>query len=161
MSAAADSLSGIPPEPCEFELADPHARTGRLLKLVYSSLLRSIDARMQPLELTALQWQPLFLLWRGRADTVAALARECEMDCGAMTRMLDRLEAKGLVRRHRSETDRRVVHLSLTDKGRESAAALPPVLREELARHLKDFTDQETELLISMLQRMLDNGTRG
>jgi len=161
MSAAANLLAGLGREPSGLELADPRVITGRLLKLVYSSLLRSIDARMQPLELTALQWQPLFLLWRGRADTVAALARECDMDCGAMTRMLDRLEAKGLVRRHRSETDRRVVHLSLTDKGRESAAALPPVLREELARHLKDFTDQETELLISMLQRMLDNGTRG
>jgi DNA-binding MarR family transcriptional regulator len=160
MSAAANLLAGLGREPSGLELADPRVITGRLLKLVYSSLLRSIDARMQPLELTALQWQPLFLLWRGRADTVAALARECDMDCGAMTRMLDRLEAKDLVRRQRSESDRRVVHLCLTDKGRESAAALVPVLREELARHLKDFTDQETELLVSMLQRMLDNGSR-
>jgi DNA-binding MarR family transcriptional regulator len=155
MSAVADSLpdAGFRPD-------DRHARTGRLLKLVLSSLVRNIDARMQPLELTAMQWEPLFLLWLGRADTVAALARECQMDCGAMTRMLDRLEAKDLVRRQRSGTDRRVVHLSLTDKGRESAAALPPVLHEELARHLQDFTDQEKDLLISMLQRMLDNGAR-
>jgi DNA-binding MarR family transcriptional regulator len=137
---------------------EPHARTGRLLKLVFSSLVRSIDARMLPLELTAMQWEPLILLSLGRADTVAALARECQMDCGAMTRMLDRLEAKELVKRQRSEADRRVVHLALTDKGREAAAAIPPVVREELGRHLKDFSEQETLLLISMLQRMLDNG---
>ena len=147
------------PASCDpFLPQEPHARTGRLLKLVFGSLVRSIDARMLPLELTAMQWEPLILLSLGRADTVAALARECHMDCGAMTRMLDRLEAKELVRRQRSETDRRVVHLALTDKGRETAAAIPPVAREELGRHLKDFSEQETQLLISMLQRMLDNG---
>jgi len=152
-SAVSPPAAEIPPE--------THARTGRLLKLVFGSLLRNIDARMQPLELTAMQWEPLLLLWVGRADTVAALARECHMDCGAMTRMLDRLEHKELVKRHRSDTDRRVVNLALTDKGREAAAAIPPVLRDELARHLHDFSDQETDLLICMLQRMLDNGARG
>ena len=142
-------------------LPERHARTGQLLKLVLGSLVKNIDARMQPLELTAMQWEPLLLLWVGRADTVAALARECHMDCGAMTRMLDRLEHKELVKRHRSDADRRVVHLALTDKGHEAAAAIPPVLRDELARHLQDFSDQETDLLICMLQRMLDNGSRG
>jgi DNA-binding MarR family transcriptional regulator len=139
----------------------PEMRTGRLLKLVFSSLVRHVDARMQPLELTAMQWEPLLLLSKGRADTVAALARECEMDCGAMTRMLDRLEQKQLVQRQRSEADRRLVHLTLTQKGLEAAAAIPPVIREELSRHLQDFSPQETELLIRMLERMLANGARG
>lgn len=142
-------------------LPEAHSRTGRLLKLVFGSLVKNIDARLQPLELTAMQWEPLLLLWAGRADTVAALARECNMDCGAMTRMLDRLELKELVKRQRSETDRRVVNLALTEKGHEAAAAIPPVLRDELARHLHDFSDHETDLLICMLQRMLDNGSRG
>jgi DNA-binding HxlR family transcriptional regulator len=39
------------------------------------------------------------------------------IDAGAITRMLDRLEAKGLVERVRSETDRRVVHVRLTEAG--------------------------------------------
>lgn len=141
-------------------LPTPQVQVGRLTKLVFSSLVRHIDLRMQPLELTAMQWEPLLLLSLGRADTVAALARESGMDCGAMTRMLDRLEAKGLVRRQRNEADRRVVNLALTDKGQEAAAAIPPVIREELARHLKDFSATETALLINMLQRMLDNGSR-
>lgn len=139
---------------------EPHTRAGRLLKLVFSSLVRNVDARMQPLELTAMQWEPLLLLSRGRADTVAALARECDMDCGAMTRMLDRLEQKQLLQRQRSDTDRRVVNLALTDKGREAAAAIPPVIRDELSRHLHDFSPEETQLLVSMLNRMLENGAR-
>jgi hypothetical protein len=51
---------------------EPSLQIGRLLKLVFLSMLRSVDARMQPLELTAMQWEPLLLLALGRADTVAA-----------------------------------------------------------------------------------------
>lgn len=153
-AAAVDAIS-----PCADEAsAEPRMQAGRLLRLVFSSLVRHVDARMQPLELTAMQWEPLLLLWRGRADTVAALARECDMDCGAMTRMLDRLEQKQLVQRQRNDADRRVVNLTLTEKGREAAAAIPPVIHDELARHLHGFTSQETSLFISMLERMLANG---
>ena len=54
---------------------DPNLQVGRLIKLVFYSLLRGVDARMQPLELTAMQWEPLLMLALGRADTVAALVR--------------------------------------------------------------------------------------
>ncbi len=136
---------------------EPPMQIGRLLKLVFSSMLRGVDARMQPLELTAMQWEPLLLLALGRADTVAALARECQMDCGAMTRMLDRLEQKQLLLRTRNDVDRRVVNLSLTDKGRESAAGIPALVREELQRHLEGFSAQDQRQLVSLLTRMLEN----
>ena len=59
------------------------------------------------------------------ATTVAELARECQLDTGAMTRLLDRLEAKGLCRRVRSLADRRVVNIELTDEGRAAAEEVP------------------------------------
>jgi len=136
---------------------EPPMQVGRLVRLVFSSMLRSVDARMQPLELTAMQWEPLLLLALGRADTVAGLARECQMDCGAMTRMLDRLEQKQLLLRQRSDVDRRVVNLALTAKGRESAAGIPSMVSEELQRHLRGFTPQDEQLLITLLNRMLEN----
>jgi DNA-binding MarR family transcriptional regulator len=137
---------------------EPPLQIGRLLKLVFLSMLRNVDAQMQPLELTAMQWEPLLLLALGRADTVAALARECQMDCGAMTRMLDRLEQKQLVLRSRNDADRRVVNLSLTAKGRESAAGIPALVREELQRHLAGFSTQDQQQLVGLLTRMLENG---
>lgn len=136
---------------------EPPMQVGRLIKQVFGSLLRSVENRMQPLELTAMQWEPLLLLSLGRADTVAALARECRVDCGGMTRLLDRLEQKQLLQRQRSDSDRRVVHLMLTDKGREVAADIPQVVREELQRHLCDFTPDEMRLLVRFLDRMLGN----
>ncbi len=137
--------------------SEPPMQIGRLVKLVFHSLLRGVDARMQPLELTAMQWEPLLLLALGRADTVAGLARECGMDCGAMTRMLDRLEQKQLLLRQRSEVDRRVVNLALTAKGRESVAGIPALVSEELRRHLYGFSTQDQQLLLALLTRMLEN----
>src|SRR5678810_284106 len=58
---------------------DPHRMICRQLKLVSSSLVRRVDRHMQPLELTGMQWEPLLMLWLGRADTVAALARAIQM----------------------------------------------------------------------------------
>jgi DNA-binding MarR family transcriptional regulator len=144
-----ESLLSLPEE--------PPLQVGRLLKLVFLSMLRNVDARMQPLELTAMQWEPLLVLALGRADTVAALARECRMDCGAMTRMLDRLEQKQLLVRSRNDADRRVVKLALTGKGRESAAGIPVLVREELQRHLNGFSAQDQQQLVVLLTRMLEN----
>ncbi|MGC4028787.1 MAG: MarR family transcriptional regulator [Steroidobacteraceae bacterium] len=132
-------------------------QVGRLIKLVLASLLRSVDARMQPLALTAMQWEPLLVLALGRADTVAALARECSMDCGAMTRMLDRLEHKQLLQRQRSHSDRRVVNLVLTPTGREAADRIPLIVRQELDLHLAGFTADELQQLTGFLTRMLRN----
>jgi DNA-binding MarR family transcriptional regulator len=74
-----------------------------------------------------------------------------------MTRMLDRLEQKQLLQRQRSDSDRRVVHLTLTDKGRDAAEQIPQVLREELQRHLEGFSPAEFNALNKSLTRMLGN----
>lgn len=133
---------------------------GRLLKRAFTSLLRGIDVKMQPLGLTAMQWEPLALIYYENVDTVAALARESQVNCGSMTRMLDRLESKGLLRRRRSATDRRVVHLELTAKGRQVARAIRPLALEALDQHLSDFKPAEVSLLTQLLERMVTNGSR-
>lgn len=137
---------------------DPDRVAGRLIKQVLASLLRGIDARMQPLELTAMQWEPLLLIAVKGIDTVAALARESQVGCGSMTRMLDRLEDKQLLRRRRSATDRRVVHLELTAKGKGIARRITPMVNDELRNHLRDFTAAERSTLTRLLSRMLANG---
>ena len=71
---------------------------------------------------------PLLKLHMGQASTVAELARECQLDAGAMTRLLDRLEAKGLCGACAPTDDRRVVNLELTDEGRAAAEEIPAVL---------------------------------
>ena len=60
--------------------------------------------------------------------------------------------------RQRSTTDRRVVQLALTAEGQKVAAQVPAVLADVLNRHLRDFTHDEWQQLLSLLRRMLVNG---
>lgn len=128
------------------------------MKRVLQSLLLQADRALGPHELTHAQWLPLYRIARGECLTVAALARDQSLDPGAMTRALDRLEAKGLIRRVRSVADRRVVQIELTPAGRDAAAVVPPALAEVLNGHLAGFTRAEWQALIGMLRRMLANG---
>jgi DNA-binding MarR family transcriptional regulator len=132
----------------------------RQVKQLTNSLLRRVDLHMQPLELTGMQWEPVLMLWLKRADTVAGLARVSHMNCASMTRMLDRLEQKELLRRERSELDRRVVHLHLTPKGKKVANKIWPIVVEGMHVHLDGFKKEELVQLNGMLTRMLTNGVR-
>ena len=79
----------------------PEESAGYLMRQVLSLMTSEVEAQLEPTGLTNAQWQPLLKLYWGSAATVAELARECRLDAGAMTRTLDRLEGKGLIRRER------------------------------------------------------------
>jgi DNA-binding MarR family transcriptional regulator len=136
----------------------PDESVAYLMKRVLQSIQTQADRRLAEHGLTHAQWVPLYKLMHADCATVAALARDLQTDPGAMTRALDRLEAKGLVQRVRSTEDRRVVDLELTDEGRRTAKIVPPVLAEVLNAHLAGFSEAEWQGLKKMLQRMLANG---
>lgn len=152
-----------PPAVPQFYRGDtlqPEHSVGLLMKLGLQSILLQADRALAALDLTHAQWLPLFRLGRGEQCTAATLARKMSQDPGAMTRALDRLEAKGLIRRERSGTDRRVVQVVLTDAGRDVAAQVPPVLAEVLNQHLAGFGHDEWQQLLGLLRRLVDNGER-
>lgn len=135
----------------------PEDSVGYLMRLILSSMANAVDTQLADCDLTNAQWLPILKLHQGHASTVAELARACTMDAGAMTRLLDRLESKGLCKRIRSESDRRVVNIALTDTGREVAQGIPGVLCTVLNSHLSGLSAEEFETLKSLLQRMLHN----
>jgi DNA-binding MarR family transcriptional regulator len=131
---------------------------GYLMRRIMTAVGQSVEASMcEPGSPTFPQWVPLHKLHTGQAATVAELARECQLDTGAMTRLLDRLEAKGLCRRVRSVSDRRVVNIELTGEGRVAAEEVPPLLCRVQNEHLAGFTHEEWEQLKSYLRRILEN----
>ena len=131
---------------------------GYMMRRILTAVGQSVEIHMcEPGSPTYPQWVPLHKLHIGQATTVAELARECQLDTGAMTRLLDRLEAKGLCRRVRSLADRRVVNIELTDEGRAAAEEVPHVLSRVQNEHLAGFTNEEWQQLKSYLRRILDN----
>jgi len=133
---------------------------GYLMRRIMTAVGQSVELNMcEPGSPTYPQWVPLHKLHMGQATTVAELARECQLDNGAMTRLLDRLEAKGLCRRVRSMADRRVVNIELTDEGRTAAEKVPYVLSRVQNEHLAGFTAEEWAQLKNFLRRILDNAS--
>jgi len=127
------------------------------MRHIINAVSLEVERELEPSGLTNAQWVPLFKLYLGSATTVAELARECRLDAGGMTRLLDRLEGKGLLRRVRSSEDRRVVNLELTDEGRDAAKKIPAVLCRVQNAYLRGFSHEEWQLLRNLLRRVHDN----
>ena len=129
---------------------------GRLMARISTHMRRRVERRMAEHGLTAAQWLPLWLLGSGRGDTAQALTCALDTDPGAMTRLLDRLEAKGLLERERSAEDRRVVRLTLTDAGRDVVRHIPQVLADVNNEALQGFSAEDFTQMKTLLQRMHD-----
>lgn len=128
-----------------------------LMGRVRTALLTQLDERLAPLDLKAADYVVLAILANGGAVTASTVCSFLAHDPGAMTRKIDGLEKRSLVRRVRSESDRRAIQLELTPEGRKLySKAL--VIGVGLANDfLHGFTKGEARLLEGFLQRMLVN----
>ena len=138
----------------------PDESAAYLMRRILALMSAEVDQALGPQGLTSAQWLPLLKLHLGHASTVAELARACQLDTGAMTRLLDRLEAKGLVGRVRSSEDRRVVNIELTGEGRAAAQQIPAVLCQVQNAFLQGLSIEEWQQLKAVLRRILDNGLK-
>ena len=130
---------------------------GWLVKQVMGAIGQQADRYLAPLGMTHAQWSPLLRLRLQGECPVATLASELNLDAGALTRLLDRLEAKGLVRRERCSHDRRVVMVSLSEEGFAATANAPQALAEIYNQLLAGFSEPEWRSLIDMIKRILAN----
>jgi len=149
------------PAPAHFYEASTYSAqesVGYLMKRVLLSIVQQADKRLAPLDLTTAQWGPLMRIRETGQATVADLARWSNTDAGAMTRLLDRLEKKGLCKRERSTDDRRVVMVKLTPEGELALETVPGALAEVMNLHLAGFTQAEWVALKAYLNRMADTG---
>ena len=88
---------------------------------------RILDWHLESEGVTAAQFKVLIIVTQYQVDTPAELCRYLGLDSGSMTRMLDRLEQKGLILRNRCADDRRQVRLELTAGGQTLADQLPQI----------------------------------
>ena len=107
----------------------------------------------QPITFT--QWVVLAQLSEHDYLTPSELSKHLGHDMGALTRVVDDLHVQQLVRRERCEEDRRAVRISITAAGRRLAAATKSVVLGLANLHVEIYTKAETDLLVSLLQRML------
>ncbi|WP_426135908.1 MarR family winged helix-turn-helix transcriptional regulator [Pseudomonas sp. PWP3-1b2] len=116
---------------------------------------RIIDTHMEPHGVTAAQFKVLIIIAQFDIDTPAELCRNLSLDSGSMTRMLDRLEQKGLLARKRSELDRRQVQLVLTEDGQRLADMLPHIGAQSMNELAGALAPGELQTLEAILTKIL------
>ncbi len=130
---------------------------GYMVRRLYALLAGRVESRLARDDLTLTQWIVLMYLRDGIARTASDIVREFQHDSGALTRVIDQLERRGLLARRRSSRDRRVVELELTPAGRKLIRGLLPGVVAELNRALAPLNDAETAQFHDMLQRLLEH----
>jgi DNA-binding MarR family transcriptional regulator len=129
---------------------------GSLLTQVSRDLNTALDRAFGELGLTAQQAALLMHAHRANTSPTQLMAR-LGTDTAGMTKLIDRLETKGLLARRRSTTDRRAVLIEVTDTGRRIAPRIPIIFGKITRQLFNGFNAAEIAALTDNLDRMRVN----
>ena len=127
---------------------------GLLLKLFFSQRA-GLPALAAELELSPAQCHVLRLIEPGRPIAMGQLADTLACDRSNVTGLVDRLESRGLVRRHASPEDRRLKVLDLTPAG----VRLRAVVIERMTKppeSLKRLSAEEQQALVKIMKHLVE-----
>ncbi len=88
------------------------------------------------------------------AITIGVLARKMNLAQATVTSIIDRLELKGLVRRERSQSDKRKVLVSPTAAGTERLQSAPTTLQDQFVHRFTALEAWEQSMIQASLQRV-------
>jgi DNA-binding MarR family transcriptional regulator len=142
---------------------DLHGSLAPLLSQVRMAMLSGVDeeflrdAEVASLEVTAAQFVIIANLLKGHANSACELCKYMDYDRGAMSRMIDRLESKGLIRRVPLPHTRRTMGLEVTEAGKAAFPKMQACLAKVINRLLKGVTKAQVREVEKTLRRMLAN----
>jgi DNA-binding MarR family transcriptional regulator len=129
---------------------------GSLIHQVGRELDTALGRQLAQLGLTA--QQAALLLWSARQETSPSqLVALLGTDTAGVSRLVDRLETKGLIRRRNHPGDRRSIVIELSAQGHTLVPRLPPIFGQISMRLLAGFSAEEVQQLTTLLERMLGN----
>ena len=129
----------------------------RLINRVRVELIDALDLELSQFDISAPQLIVLASVANKEADSASTLCKSISYDPGAMTRMIDRLEQKGLIRRTPNPDDRRATNLELTTAGRALYPQMLAAKETVQAQFLRGFSKDDVRGLEGLLNRMLEN----
>lgn len=121
-------------------------------------ILRAVDLHsrhlMEQHGITAPQLATLAEASRLDGGTISSLARAVHLSQPTVSGIVHRLEARELVRRERSDQDRRTVRIRVTDQGEDLLRSSPSLLQDRFRNELAMLEDWERHALLSSLERI-------
>ena len=134
---------------------------GFLVTGVRNAIWSAIERALQPLDITAAQFVVFNSIVKGRGSSIGELCRVIGYDSGAMTRLLDRIEKKGLVRRVANPGDRRSYLIELTEGSTAVVPKARRLVQKVFESLLQDFSEGEAAALKASLEKIVENAARG
>lgn len=106
------------------------------------------------------QWRILRVLWEQNRSTSSELAKKTLLPAPSMVGVIDRMIAKGLLKRQRDAKDRRVVYVSLTDQGEALLQTLIPKVDQIYHQIIKSCDQKSWSTMINTLQTIIDTSNK-
>lgn len=130
---------------------------GFIISRTHAKMRNNLFQRLKNYDVTSEQWVILNKLWEKDGVPQKDLSALSYKDQPNTTRILDKLENKGYIRRELSSKDRRSFLVYLTDEGRILQQKLLPIAAVSLEKAMAGFSEEETEALKEMLRRITRN----
>lgn len=127
-------------------------QTARRLKRSFQQTLSAVDAGI-----TADQWVLLDLVQRTPGLSQNEIADATAKDRPTVTRIIDRLEEKQLVRRQADDDDRRKFGIYATKDGTKLVGRLLPMVKEFRLAHFDGLDDQDMHNFLRIMDKINDN----
>jgi DNA-binding MarR family transcriptional regulator len=127
---------------------------GYLIKRAHSLILDALEPVLEARGFTYVQYVIMAWLRDGIAVNPKDICAQFRHDSGALTRVIDQLEERGLLERVRRDRDRRKVDLQLTAAGRETVAGLVALIVDKLNLALADFSSEEVQEFLRLLVKL-------
>jgi DNA-binding MarR family transcriptional regulator len=144
-------------DPADLVDTGPLGALGTSITSAYGML---ITPRLAPYGVTLIQFGMLNYCFRGQADTATGLADLIPIDAASLSRNVDKLVKTGLLQRRRSQSDRRVVNLELTDEGTALVREVTHIVREVNAVLLSGVSQEEKRCLMGVVRKIAANSER-
>jgi len=131
---------------------------GRLIARTGRQWRRAVDRRLQPFGLTEATWLPLIYLARTPAPVRQKdLAASLVLDGSSVVRLLDALEAAGLIERREESVDRRAKIITVTDRGLSIIDQVEAVSRDVRNATLVGLSPDQIEIATNVLDLVCEN----
>lgn len=136
-----------------FHMAKLQSDVTTLVNVMY----RGIEERVSPFELTVEEYSVFATCFINEPITISGLAKRVPVGAGRVSRIVSKLEDRGLIRKVRPDRNRRVVIAEVTDKGRPLALELTGSVGEHYANIVRRVSEQELTDLLGFIERMTAN----
>ena len=105
-------------------------------------------------QVSAPQLSSLLALYENGPLPPSQIAKYIMVNSSTVTGVIDRLEKKGLVERSRISPDRRVITVTLTERGQELAKNAPPPIQEKIVDGLQKLPPNEVVHIVQALTKL-------